>query len=96
METCPDCKELVIQNGLNIHNPSSTSLFRTQLRLVYLDPNHVSSQVVQQFLMISRNLFISSHENAKDWIPFRQSCFGLKCMGIMKDLGSDSSASYNE
>ena len=27
VETWPDCKELLIQNGLNMHNVSSTSLF---------------------------------------------------------------------
>jgi hypothetical protein len=63
VETWSHCKELAIQNGLNIHNPSSTSLFRIQLRLVYLDPNQVSPQLVQQLCMTCRKLSISSHKN---------------------------------
>ena len=46
VETWPDCKEFVVQNGLNVYDISSTSLFRIQLKLVDLDPNQVSSQLV--------------------------------------------------
>ena len=28
VETWPDCKELVVQNGFNVHDVSSMSLFR--------------------------------------------------------------------
>ena len=66
VETWPDCKELVVQNGLNIHNVSSTSLFRIQLTLVDLDPNQVSPQLVQQLRMICMKLSISSDNDAKD------------------------------
>ena len=66
VDTWPDCKELVIQNGLNIHYVSSTLLFWIQLMLVDLDPNQVSTQVVQQFRMICMKLSISSDKDAKD------------------------------
>jgi len=66
VETWPDCKELVVQNGLNLHDVSSTSLFRIQLALVDLDPNQVSSQLVQQLRVIFMNLCISSETDAKD------------------------------
>ena len=68
VETWSDYKQLVIQNGLNIHNVSSTLLFRIQLTLVDLDPNQVSSQLVQQSRMICMKLSISSDYDAKDGV----------------------------
>ena len=65
-ETWPDCKEFVVQNGLNIHNVSSTSLFRIHLTLADLNPNQVSSQFVQQLRMICMKLSISSENDPKD------------------------------
>ena len=59
VETWPDCKQLVVQNGLNVHDVSSTSF-------VDLDPNQVSSQLVQQLRMICMKISISSDNNAKD------------------------------
>ena len=66
VETWPDCKELVVQNGLNIHNVSSTSLCRIQLTLVDLDPNQVSPQLVQQLRMVCMKLSVSSDNDPKD------------------------------
>ena len=66
VETWPDCKELVVQDGLNMHNVSSTSLFRILLTLVDLDPNQVSPQLVQQLRMVCMKLSVSSDNDAKD------------------------------
>jgi len=66
VETWPDRKELLVQNGLNIRNVSSTSLFRIQLTLVDLDPNQVSPLLVQQLRIVCMKLSVSSHNDAKD------------------------------
>ena len=86
VETWPDCKELEVRNGLNVHDVSSTSLFGIKLPHVDLDPNQVSSQLVQQLPMICMKLSISSDSDAKDAMRVRKlnftlkSCFGRKCM----------------
>ena len=59
-------KELVVQNGLCVHDVSSTSLFRIQLTLVDLDPNQVSPQLVQQLRMVCMKLSVSSDNDPKD------------------------------
>jgi len=97
VETWPDCEDLVVQNGLNVHDVSSTSLFRIQLTLVDFDPNQVSPQLVQQLRMVCMKLSVSSDNDANDAMRVQElDCFGLMCRGIMNDLGSDSSVSHNE
>ena len=68
VETWPDCKELVVQDGLNTHGVSSTRLFRIQLTFADLDPNQVSPQLVHQLRMICTKLSISSDNDVKDAI----------------------------
>ena len=66
LEAWPDCKKNVIQNGLNIHNVSSTSSFRIQLTLVDLDPKQVSPELVQHWHMTCMKLSIRADNDAKD------------------------------